>query len=199
PNRLQNFPVLSGALSAGGSTKVAGTVNSLPNTTFTLDFYASAAADPSGFGEGERYLGSVQVTTDGSGTASFAFTLAATTTAGEVLTATATDPANNTSEFSQAVLVGQEVAIDIRPDDAANEINLKSNGVLAVAVLTTADFDATTVDTSDLSRIRFGDANGTARVSPVRFALEDIDGDGDEDIDGDGDLDLVLFFSMRDI
>src|SRR5439155_1349078 len=109
PNRLQNFPVLSGALAAGGTTRVAGTLNSLANTTFALDFYASAAADPSGFGEGARYLGSAQVTTDDSGNASFEVTLAAPTTPGEVVTATATDPANNTSEFSQAVLVAQQV------------------------------------------------------------------------------------------
>ena len=79
---------------------MAGTLNSTANTTFTLDFYASAAADPSGFGEGARYLGSAVVTTDAGGNASFEVTLAAATTPGEVVTATATDPAGNTSEFS---------------------------------------------------------------------------------------------------
>jgi titin len=103
PNQLQNFPVLCVAL-AGATTRVAGTVNSLANTTFTLDFYASAEADPSGFGEGERYLGSALVTTDGSGDARFEVTLAAPTTPGEAVTATATDPAGNTSEFPGAVL-----------------------------------------------------------------------------------------------
>ena len=83
------------------------------------------------------------------------------------------------------------MAIDIKPADPANNVNLRSNGVLPVAALTTADFDATTVDISDLSRIRFGDANGSVRVSPVRANLDDVD--------GDGDLDLVLFFSMRAI
>ena len=77
--------------------------------------------------------------------------------------------------------------IDIKPGDPANEVILNSNGVLAVAVLTTPDFDAATVDASDLSRIRFGDVNGTARVSPVRASLDDVD--------GDGDLDRVLVFS----
>jgi hypothetical protein len=190
PNQLQNFPVLSVAL-AGGSTWVTGTLNGLANTTFTLDFYASAAADPSGFGEGARYLGSAVVTTDGSGNAHFEVVLAAPTAPGEVVTATATDPAGNTSEFSRAALAYQEVSIDIKPGDAANDINLDSNGVVTVAVLTTPDFDATTVDTSDLSRIRFGDVNGAARVSPLRAALEDVN--------GDGSLDLVLQFSTREI
>jgi parallel beta-helix repeat protein len=190
PNQLQNFPVLSVAL-AGASTRVSGNLNSAANATFNLDFYASAAADPSGFGEGARYLGSAIVNTDASGNVSFQVTLAAATTPGEVVTATATDLAGNTSEFSAAVLAYKEVAIDIKPGDAANNVNLNSNGVLPVAVLTTPDFDATTVDLSDLSRIRFGDVNGTARVSPVRAAFEDVD--------HDGDLDLVLFFSTRAI
>jgi titin len=104
PNNLQNFPVLSAAV-PGASTAIAGTLNSQPNTTFKVDFYASATADPSGYGEGQRYLGSITVTTDGSGNASFNLLLAAATSAGEILTATATDPSGNTSEFSLAVAV----------------------------------------------------------------------------------------------
>ena len=50
---------------------VIGTFHSTPGTTFLLDFYANAAADPSGYGEGQRWLGSATVTTDSSGNASF--------------------------------------------------------------------------------------------------------------------------------
>jgi titin len=188
PNGLQNFPVLSRAPD-GAFTRVCGTLNSTPNTTFAVDFYASAAADPSGFEEGARYLGSAEVTTDAAGNASFQATLGATPR--EAVTATATDPTGSTSEFSAAVVAYQGVGIDVRPNDPANRVNLNSNGVLAVAVLTTPAFDAATVDTSDLAGLRFGDATGTARVAPVRAALEDVD--------GDGDLDLLLFFSVRQI
>jgi hypothetical protein len=187
-NQLQNFPLLSVAL-AGAATRILGALNSTANTTFTLDFYASPGADPSGFGEGARHLGSAVVTTDGSGNARFEVTLSGAVAAGEVVTATATDPAGNTSEFSPAEVAARPAAIDVMPGDTPNEINLGSNGAIPVAVLTTPDFDATAIDTSDLSRIRFGDVDGSARVSAVRSALEDVD--------RDGDLDLVLFFSTR--
>ena len=98
PNGLQNFPVLSAQV--GATTRVLGTLNSAPNTTFALDFYASSAADPSGYGEGQRFLGSATVTTDSEGNGSFDVTLSVPTGANELVTATATDPNGNTSEFS---------------------------------------------------------------------------------------------------
>ena len=185
-NGLQNFPVVSEVL-RGESTHVSGTLNSRANTTFTLDFYASPTFDPPGFGEGARYLGSTVVTTDAGGNAIFDVTLAARTTTDEVVTATATDPFGNTSEFSPVTVGTME--IDIQPADPSNEVILNSTGVVAVALLTTSDFDAATADASDLSRIRFGDVNGTARVSPVRESVADVD--------GDGDLDRVFVFSAR--
>ena len=102
-NNLQNFPVIDSATVASGTTAIAGTLNSLANTTFRLEFYASSASDPSGFGEGEVYLGTQDVTTDANGDASFTFNYTGDLT-GQAITATATDPANNTSEFSQAVI-----------------------------------------------------------------------------------------------
>jgi hypothetical protein len=99
PNGWQNYPVLQTA-QAGDSTQVTGTLNGRPNTTYTLDFYASATADPSGYGQGQRYLDSVTVTTDAFGNAVFDVTLLAATNPGEVLSATSTDPDGNTSEFS---------------------------------------------------------------------------------------------------
>lgn len=107
PNRLQNFPVIT-LSEAGLTTHVAGSLSSTPNTTFMLDFYANPVADPSGFGEGRRYLGTVTVTTDAGGDAGFDAYLAGASLDGEFITATATDPVGNTSEFSGlAVAVNQ--------------------------------------------------------------------------------------------
>ena len=58
----QNFPLLTQAVSGNG-TSVRGTLNSRPNQMFALQFFANPAADPSGYGEGQVYLGQMNVTT----------------------------------------------------------------------------------------------------------------------------------------
>jgi alpha-L-arabinofuranosidase len=76
------------------------------------------------------------------------------------------------------------VAIDIKPDSDKNRINLKSKGVISVAILTTEDFDATTVDPLSVT---FGPDE----------AIE-AKGIGDiMDTDGDDDLDFVLDFNTQ--
>jgi hypothetical protein len=103
-NELQNFPVISSASSTGSDTTIQGSLNSKPDTNFTIDFYHSAAADPSGFGEGQIFLGSRSVTTNGAGNATIAATFTPAVAVGRFITATATE-SNNTSEFSAAVVV----------------------------------------------------------------------------------------------
>ncbi len=100
PNNLQNFPVLTSAVTASGATTILGTLNSTPDTTFCIEFFSNKVGDPSGYGQGQTYLGFTNATTDVSGNASFTFT-SPTVPAGQcIFTATATDPSGNTSEFS---------------------------------------------------------------------------------------------------
>ncbi len=128
PNNLQNYPVIS--LFETGATRVAGNLNSLPDSIFEIDFFANASADPSGFGEGERFLGTTTVTTDSFGDTSFDLAISVATTAGEFVTATATDPNGSTSEFSasiEGVLSGVALTFEdwksgtFDPDDLGNE------------------------------------------------------------------------------
>ena len=89
-NNLQNFPVLTSARTTGAQVTITGTLNSTANTQFRIEFFASTAQDGSGYGEGKRYLGFANVTTDGSGNATISTTLTATVAAGEFISATAT-------------------------------------------------------------------------------------------------------------
>jgi titin len=99
PNGLQNSPVVLSVTTSGGTTSVQGTLNSKPNASFTIDFYVNAVCDASGAGEGQAFAGSTTATTDANGDATFSATFPAPS-AGQIITATATDAAGNTSEFS---------------------------------------------------------------------------------------------------
>ncbi len=97
-NNLQNFPVLTGAI--GGSAAIQGSLNSTAATQFRLEFFFSTACDPSGNGEGQTFIGSATAITDGLGDTNINVDFPVTVPAGRFITATASDPANNTSEFS---------------------------------------------------------------------------------------------------
>jgi len=78
--------------------------------------------------------------------------------------------------------------IDVGADIAENRINLRSNALIEVAILTTqldrgepVDFDATAVDPQT---VRFGPANARPLV----------EGNTAQDVDNDGDKDLLLVF-----
>ncbi|MBI3951810.1 MAG: hypothetical protein HY314_15280 [Acidobacteria bacterium] len=120
-NQLQNFPKLAKTVFSGGSTTIAGTLNSTPNTMFTLEFFSNAACDPSKYGEGARFIGTVSVGTNPLGNANFMVTFATRVAGGQVITATATDPANNTSEFSPCVSV-REIVCTLEPATATNPV-----------------------------------------------------------------------------
>ncbi len=103
-NQMENAPALASASSAG-STTITGTLASVPNSSFTIQFFASPVGDPSGFGQGKVFLGSIQVTTDNTGKVDFSASLTVAVPAGFAIAATATDPLDNTSAFSNWVTV----------------------------------------------------------------------------------------------
>jgi hypothetical protein len=81
-NDLQNYPLIQ-QVTTGVATQIKGFLNSQPNTTYTLEFYANTTLDLSGFGEGELYLGLTTVVMNASGDVSFDVTLPAATVAGD--------------------------------------------------------------------------------------------------------------------
>jgi hypothetical protein len=74
------------------------------NVHYTVEFFVSPSADPSGFGQGKTFVGSAVVFSSVSGTFPQQANLSGNF-AGQFVTATATDASGNTSEFSNAFQV----------------------------------------------------------------------------------------------
>jgi hypothetical protein len=100
-NNLQNYPIITNTSVLAGNVTFTGSLNSEASKTYRLEFFASSSTDPSGHGEGETFLGFKTVTTDASGNVSFSATFPVVGPS-VGYSATATDPAGNTSEFSGA-------------------------------------------------------------------------------------------------
>ena len=98
-NMNQSAPVLTSVNSVVRGIQVSGSLTSTPNTTFTIEFFADDANEPSGL----VYLGSVTVRTNASGVATYTFNGPTLPAGATYITATATNPTNNTSEFSNVV------------------------------------------------------------------------------------------------
>ena len=156
-NNLQNFPVITAVDSDTTTTTIEGTLNSIANTTFHLDFFSSSEPDPSGHGEGQTFIGSVAVTTDGGGNVGFTASFAVSISTGTLISATATDPTGNTSEFSESRPFGEFTVRN--PNDSGP-------GSLRQAIL---DSNAT----GRVELIRFDIAGGLQTITP-RSALPTI-------------------------
>ncbi|MHB8973952.1 MAG: DUF4347 domain-containing protein [Pirellulaceae bacterium] len=146
PNNLQNFPVLANATVYGADLHVVGQLQSTAATNFVIDFYWSPAGDPSGYGEGQTYIGSTNVTTNGSGNASFNLTFTgAGVPVGALLSATATKSNalftlfTDTSEFAQSRLAGSPLEATIDTNAAANQVaeNAANGATVGITALAT--------------------------------------------------------------
>lgn len=90
-------------------------------------------------------------------------------------------PATGTIQDDDAL----QVPIDIKPGSFPNSINLGANGSVPVAILSTASFDATTVDPATV----------TLASAPVRMRGNGTLMASSQDVNGDGRLDLVVHVS----
>ena len=105
PNQFQNYPVITSATATAGATTITISLNSAPNKQFLLQVFSSDTPDPSGYGQGKTFVGSVLLTTNstGNGTATL---LVPASLAGQWVTATATSASGDTSEFGRTIRVG---------------------------------------------------------------------------------------------
>ncbi|MCA9178539.1 MAG: DUF4347 domain-containing protein, partial [Planctomycetales bacterium] len=100
-NNRQNWAVLKTvAIDGAGQLSINLDTTTLVSGDYSLDLYASTSRD-GGFVEGERFLGSVALSSADVGNSSLTLLLSSITLSpGEYVTLTATDIAGNTSEFS---------------------------------------------------------------------------------------------------
>lgn len=167
---LQNFPVITSAVTDMGVTTVMGTLNSEAASDYLILFYISPSCDGSGFGEGKVYAGNVTVTTDNAGDAPFSVNLDIPAMSGESVTATASllgfpkrsgkardtqlppSVPITTSEFSQcftATTLDADVSISLAdaPDPVAAGSNITYTLTVNNAGPLTADNTLVSIDT----------------------------------------------------
>lgn len=98
--------------------------------------------------------------------------------------------ANGTVDMGAYEFFSLEVAIDIKPGSYPNAINLGSYGLVPVAILSSEDFDATTIDPNT---IELALATVAVRGKSNKFMAHQ------EDVNGDGLVDLLLQVANKDL
>jgi hypothetical protein len=97
---------------------------------------------------------------------------------------------------------GITVSVDIKPGSCPNPLNVKSRGVLPVAILGTMSFDIMTVDPASIRLSREGISGD---VAPIRWSYEDAGTPftGElcdcHELKGDGYMDLTLKFKTQEL
>jgi len=115
---------------------------------------------------------------------------------------THTDEGQTTSFDCILSTNGLPVYLDIKPGSCPNPLNVKSKGVLPVAILGTEKFDVYTIDIASVRLTLNGNGDG---VPALRSAYEDVATpfEGElcdcHDYNGDGYEDLILKFDTPDL
>jgi len=161
-NNLQNFPVITSAIYDGTNLTISGTLNSTPNTTFRVEFFLNNTLDFTTFGEGEQFLGFANLTTDESGNVGFEEILSSSLTENQFITATATDPNNNTSEFSGGTEVNPVTTVEFYQGN----YQLNEDGTVVGSAITINRTGNTATSSSVEVQLTDGTANGGTSLDP---------------------------------
>jgi hypothetical protein len=153
-NDAQAAPALAAAVPTATSTLIEGSLTSVPGTSFLIQLFSNATADPSGFGQGQTLIDSTVVTTDSSGGANINLTLPNVLATGLAVSATATNFATgDTSAFSNDVL---PAPVDVEFTAAAFSAN-ESSGSATISVTRSGNMGAT-------FSVSYATSDGTAQA-----------------------------------
>ena len=150
PNNDQNYPTLSSSQSDGSSiTTINGTLYSIANATFQIQFFASPSAGQQGFGQGQNLIGEDSVQTDQNGNGTISLAIPSGTSAGQYISATATGPGGNTSEFSADVQVQPEINLALSGSANPNPVTAGNELTYTISVTNSGDLAADNVMLTD--------------------------------------------------
>jgi len=195
-NNLQNFPVIS-TIDYGTTTlTVHGILKSTPNTTFDLDIFESPSCTPRprDLLQSAYYLGTQQVTTDGSGDAPFDLVVNDNNAPTQPpISMTATDPTGNTSEFSQNVIYASTprsgppaggVTVDMTGTHFLPGATVTIGGVAATNVIVTNDTTMSAVTpalaAATVNDITVTNTDGTAGTLKKAWIVDFLDVPGSQ-------------------
>jgi hypothetical protein len=153
-NNHSNFPIVRSLTATATTVTVGGSLKALANTVYRLEFFAAASSDASGHGGSQRFLGYVNVTTNGSGAATFLKSFSTTLAYGWVVSATATDASGNTSEFSPAIWQGADLnnTFSLHSNSSASKvIYLDFNGHTTTGTQWNDDYGQSTITSPSYS------------------------------------------------
>jgi parallel beta-helix repeat protein len=128
-NAGQNYPVLT-SVTSGTMTRIRGSLDSGAGKTYSLQFFSNPSGNALGYGEGQAFLGQTNLTLGATCSSNFTVLLPVFVPVGWVVTATATDPANNTSEFSAwipAVIVPKVLSSAVNPANGFFSLSWTNN------------------------------------------------------------------------
>jgi hypothetical protein len=202
-NGLRNRPTLDpDSVRYGAVSRIKGTLESAPNETFIIDFYANrvTTSPTAAEAEGEVHIGRTTVRTNGDGEAAFDLLVGASQQ-DDFITATATSQYGETSEFSAAVQAiapiqagsdgGAFVVLGTAGDDTINVsaptervliAGFAGNDTITVAANSAGGIFVDGMDGGDIYQINFG-STWTGNVD-----LQDTGASGSDTVDFNGTL-----------
>ncbi len=139
-NQLQNYPRLSGATNRGGILQITGSLDSVPGQDYRVEFFTSPGSGTTN-SQGKHFIGAANITLS-TGPANFTVSFPWAFSGDSVATATATDPAYNTSEFSasQPVVLVQPLPPTITSQPVPQTLEVGMDATFTVGVSGSAPF-----------------------------------------------------------
>jgi hypothetical protein len=171
-NELQNYPTITSASATPSQLTIIGSLDSEPNATYTIEFYANPPGTPTPY-QARTYVGSTDVQTDGNCSAAFQVVLPVPVASGGTLTALAIASDQNTSELSDPVTITGTSGVK-------SDFNLDGKTDILLRNYTTGQTAVWVMNGTSVSSII--DLPGLTNVNFRIEGTADFNGDGSSDI-----------------